>query len=237
MLEQSEIFELNTKYLFGRVINSTVAKAHIAAIEIPSDRRFPDITVVYATDLGSCNYVDVMGTKVPILASEEVSYQGQPVMAVFGPEDEDVELFCKEVKISYKIEPEADANATEVYEEPFSWSYGDTSEFFVQGAKTVKSTFSVAAHESTLLGGQRVFAALENGVMNLQLETQWPVNVRKSVANALGYPLDKVCVNAQPNEASYDQFIFSPTVLACLAAVAAEKTNSPVQICAPLVSY
>ena len=237
MLEQSEIFELNTKYLFGRVINSTVAKAHISAIEIPSDRRFPDITVVYATDLGSCNYVDVMGTKVPILASEEVSYQGQPVMAVFGPEDEDVELFCKEVKISYKIEPEADANATEVYKEPFSWSYGDTSEFFVQGAKTVKSTFSVAAHESTLLGGQRVFAVLENGVMNLQLETQWPVNVRKSVANALGYPLDKVCVNAQPNEASYDQFIFSPTVLACLAAVAAEKTNSPVQICAPLVSY
>ncbi len=242
MLEQSEIFELNRKYLVGRVVCSTVAKAHIAAIEIPSDRRYPDITVVYATDLGSCNYVEVMDEKVPILASDEISYEGQPVMAVFGPESEDVELFCKEVKISYKIDPETEAsaaqsNGTQVFGEPFYTSLGDVNEYFVQGAKTVKSTFSVAAHESSLLGGQRIFAVLENGVMNLQLETQWPVNVRKSVANALGFPLDKVCVYAQPNVASYDQFIFSPTILSCLAAVAAEKTNSPVQICAPLVSY
>jgi CO/xanthine dehydrogenase Mo-binding subunit len=237
MLEQSEIFELNRKYLVGKVVCSTVAKAHIAAIEIPSDRRYPNITVVYATDLGSCNYVEVMDEKVPILAADEISYKGQPVLAVFGPESEDVDLFCQEVKISYKIEPEAEESGSEVFGEPFCWSHGKIEDYFVQGAKSVKSTFSVAAHESTLLGGQRIFAILEDGVMNLQLETQWPVNVRKSVANALGFPLDKVCVYAQPNEASYDQFIFSPTVLSCLAAVAAEKTNSPVQICAPLVSY
>ena len=241
MPEQSEIFELNRKYLIGRVVTSTVASGHIAAIEIPSERKYPDITVVYATDFGDCNYIQVMGEKVPILASEEIAYKGQPVLAVFGPVAEDVELFCREVKVSYQITPsgtpEGEAVTAQVYGEPFSWSYGNTKEYFVQGAKSVKSTFSVGAHESALLGDQRIFVVPENGVMNILLGTQWPVNVKKSVATALGYQLDEVCVFTQPNVASYDQFILRPTIFACLAAAGAAKANSAVQMCAPLVSY
>ena len=237
MPEQSDIFELNKKYLVGKLITSTVAKGHIAAIELPPEGKYSNIFVVTAEDLGLFNFVQVMDEKVPILAAQEISYKGQPVMAVFGPADEDVELYCREVKISYQIAPEAEVLTTEIYGQPFEWSFGDTNEYFVQHAKTVKSTFSVGAHESALLGDQRIFATLQKGVMNLQLETQWPVSVKKAVAQVLGFSLDKVNVEAQPNVASYDQFILRPTVFSCIAAVAAVKTKSAVQMCVPLVSY
>ena len=237
MPEQSEVFELNRKYLVGKIITSTVAKGHIAAIELPPEGKYSNITIVTAEDMGLYNFVQVMDEKVPILATNEISFKGQPVMAVFGPAEEDVELYCREVKVSYQIAPEAETLVSEVYGQPFEWKYGDTNEYFVQQAKTVKSTFSVGSHESALLGDQRIFASLQRGVMNLQLETQWPVNVKKSVAQVLGFPLNKVNVQAEPNVASYDQFIFRPTVFSCIAAVAAVKTKSAVQMSVPLVSY
>ncbi len=237
MPEQSEIFELNRKYLIGKIVASTVARGHIAAIELPPQEKYPNVFVVTAEDFGLFNFVQVMEDKVPILATDEIYYKGQPVMAVVGPSAEEVELYCREVKISYQIAPEAETVASEFYEQPFEWSFGNTDEYFVQHAKTVKSSFSVGSHESSLLGGQRIFAVKEKGIMNLQVETQWPVNVKKSVAQVLGCSLEKVYVYAQPNVASYDQFILRPTVLSCIAAVAAVKTKSAVQMCSPLVSY
>ncbi len=237
MPEQSEIFELNRKYLVGKLITSTVAKGHIANIELPSPEKYSNISIITAEDLGQFNFVQVMDEKVPILATEEISYKGQPVMAVFGPEDEDVELYCKEVKVSYQITPESEALSSQVYGQPFEWSFGDTKEYFVPHSKIVKTTFSVGAHENALLGDQRIFANLQKGIMNIQLETQWPVNVKRSVAQVLGFPPEKVNVQAQPNVASYDQFILRPTIFSCIAAVAVVKTKSAVQMCAPLVSY
>lgn len=237
MPEQSEIFELNRKYLAGKIITSTVAKGHIATIELPPEGKYSNISIVTAEDMGLFNFVQVMDEKVPILATKEISYKGQPVMAVFGPADEDVELYCREVKVSYQIASESESITPEVYGQPFEWSFQDTNEYFVPHAKTVKSTFSVGAHESALLGDQRIFAVMQKGVMNLQLETQWPVNVKRSVAQVLGFPLEKVNVEAQPNVASYDQFILRPTIFSCIAAVAAVKTKSAVQMCIPLVSY
>ncbi len=237
MPEQSENFELNRKYLVGKLITSTVAKGHIANIELPSPEKYSNISIITAEDLGQFNFVQVMDEKVPILATEEISYKGQPVMAVFGPEDEDVELYCKEVKVSYQITPESEALSSQVYGQPFEWSFGDTKEYFVPHSKIVKTTFSVGAHENALLGDQRIFANLQKGIMNIQLETQWPVNVKRSVAQVLGFPPEKVNVQAQPNVASYDQFILRPTIFSCIAAVAVVKTKSAVQMCAPLVSY
>lgn len=237
MPEQSEFFEQTRKYLVGKLITSTVAKGHIANIELPEDEMFSNIVVVTAEDFGLFNFVQVMEEKLPILATKEISYKGQPIMAVFGVEEEDVELYCREVKISYQIAPESEEVASEVYGQPFEWSFEDTNEYFVPHAKVVKSTFSVDAHESALLGDQKIFAVLQKGVMNIEVETQWPVNVKRSVAQVLGFPLNKVNIQAQPNVASYDQFILRPTIFSCIAAVAAVKTKSAVRMCAPLVSY
>lgn len=237
MPEQSELFAINRKHLVGRLVTSTVSKGAIAGVELPQGGMFSDLIVLGADDFSDCNFIDVMGETVPIFAEKEVSYKGQPVIAVFGPVFEDVELFCNAVKVSYQITPDSESNAPQVYGEPFDWSFGDTDEYFVQGAKTLRTTFNVGSHSCSMLGDQKVFAVMDDGAMKLQLETQWPVHVRGSVSNVLGLPFDAVHIDSQPYFASFDQLIVMPSILSCIAAKAAMKTGELVRLYAPLVSW
>lgn len=237
MPEQSELFAVNRKHLVGKLVTATVSNGVIAGVELPEGSVSSNLVVISAKDFGECNYIDVMGESVPIFAKDEVSYKGQPVLAVFGSVSEDVELFCNAVKVSYQITPGSESSATQVFGEPFNWSYGNTDEYFVQGSKTLKTTFSVGSHSCNTLGDQKIFAVMDEGVMKLQLETQWPVHVRRSVANVLGLPFENVHIDVQPYFASFDQLIMMPSLLSCIAAKAAIMTGELVRLYAPLVSW
>lgn len=237
MPEQSELFAVNRKHLVGKLVTATVSNGVIAGIELPEGGASSDLVVIGAKDFGECNFIDVMGEIVPIFAKDEVSYKGQPVLAVFGTVSEDVELFCNAVKVSYQITPDSESSAPQVFGEPFNWSYGNTDEYFVQGSKTLKTTFSVGSHSCNMLGDQKIFAVMDEGVVKLQMETQWPVHVRRSVANVLGLPFEDVHIDVQPYFASFDQLIMMPSLLSCIAAKAASMTGELVRLYAPLVSW
>lgn len=234
MPEQSELFTVNKKHLIGRLITSTVPSAKIENIELPED--FSGIVVLSASDFGEHNEIDIMGEKIPIFAKEEVSYEGEPILAVFGEELEEVLLFCDAVKITYNIST-YEENASEVVGEPFNWSYGNTDDYFVQGSKTLKTKFSVKRHPCSSLGEQKVFAVMDNGIMKIQLESQWPVHVRKTVANVLDLPFEKIHLNLRPFYAPFDQLIMTPSLLSCIAAKAAQKTGELVRLYAPFISW
>ncbi|MGX8681575.1 MAG: hypothetical protein ACSW74_02835, partial [Spirochaetales bacterium] len=99
MPEQSELFDLSKKHLVGRLITSTVSSGRIADIDMPGEGQFRHMLVLSAADFGNNSSLDVMGDKFPFFASDEINYKGQPVLAVFGYDTEDLELFCKDLKI------------------------------------------------------------------------------------------------------------------------------------------
>lgn len=237
MPEPSEPFAANKEHLVGKLVTTTVPSGVIAGIELPEGRTASNIVVIGANDFGENNFIDVMGQPLPIFAKDAVSYEGQPVLAVFGSAFEDVELFCKAVKVSYQLPQDSESTASQVFGEPFNWSYGNTDEYFVLGSKTVKTTFSVGRHSCNMLGDQKVFAVLDEGVMKLQLETQWPVHVRRCVSSVLGLPFENVHIDAQPHFASFDQLVIMPSLISCIAAKAAAMTGEPVRLYAPLVSW
>ncbi len=234
MPEQSELFTVNKKHLIGRLITSKVARAKIESIELPDS--FSSITVIDASDFGDHNFIEVMNEKVPIFAKDEVSYKGEPLLAVFGEESEEVNLFCNAVKINYNtFSYEEDCPLT--FGEPFNWSFGNTEDYFVQGSKTIKTKFSVKKHPCNSLGEQKVFAVMNDGIMKIQLESQWPVHVRKTVASVLGLPFEKINLTLNPFYAPFDQLIITPSFLSCIAAKAAIKTGKLVRLYAPLISW
>jgi len=235
MLE-NELFAVNKKHLTGKLITSTISKGFIESIELPQNES-KKIVVLSAADFEERNYIDVMGETFPILVKDEVSYKGQPILAIFGEVSEDVELFCREVKISYRIPQTAETSTSQPFGEPFNWSFGNTDEYFVQGSKTLRTTFSVGSHSSNMLGDQKVCATMDKGNLQLQLETQWPVHVRRSVANVLDLPFDKVQLDLQPYFALFDQLIIAPSMLACIAAKATQKTGELIRLFAPLISW
>ena len=237
MLEQSELFDLTKKHLTGRLVTSTVSSGTIENITMPSENEFKHMLVLSAADFGENGCLEVMDDRFPFFSSEKIDFKGQPVLAVFGYDTEDLELFCKELQISYRIKPDSEDYNGTLYGEPFIWSSGNTDEYFTPQAKTYKSHFEVSPFSNRMLGDQRVYAVKIDGQFHIRIATQWPIHVRKSVAKALGCRLEDVILYPQPYYAPYDQLIITPSVLASIAALAAEKSGELVQLSSPMVSW
>ncbi len=237
MPEQSDLFDLNKKHLIGRLVTSTVSRGKIADISLPSENQFRHMLVLSAADFGANGNVRIMDEELPFFARDEVSYKGQPVLAVFGYEAEDVELFCREVKVSYQIRQDSEDYDGKQYDAPFIWSYGNTDEYFNEKAKVFKSAFEVDPFSNTMLGDQKVFAVQKNGKINIRVATQWPTHLRKTIAQNLGCELSDIVIHPQPYYAPYDQLVVLPSILATVAALAAIQSGELVQFSSPMVSW
>ncbi len=237
MPEQSELFDLTRKHLTGRLVTSTVSNGKIADISMPGENQFKHMLVLSAADFGLYGSLSVMDEELPFFAREEVNYKGQPVLAVFGYDTEDVELFCKQMKISYQIKPDSEDYKGEQFGAPFIWSSGNTDEYFTKNAKTFKSQFEVTPFSNMMLGDQKVFAVKKEGKYYIRIASQWPIHVRKSVAQAMGCGVEDVIVFPQQYYAPYDQLVITPSVLACIAALAAEQSGELVQLSCPMISW
>lgn len=237
MPEQSDLFDLTKKHLIGRLVTSTVSNARIADISMPGESQFRHMLVLSASDFGNHNGIRIMDEELPFFARDGVCYKGQPVLAVFGYDSEDVELFCKQVKVSYQIKPDSEDPAPEQYGSPFIWSYGNTDEYFTAAAKTFRSTFEITPFSNSMLGDQRIFVVQKEGKFNIRLSSQWPIHVRKSVAEALDCPIEDVVVHNQPYYAPYDQLVVFPSILACIACMASRISGELVQLSSPMVSW
>ena len=237
MPDQSELFDLTKKHLIGRLVTSTVSGARIEDISMPGESQFKHMLVLSAADFGNHTGIRIMDEELPFFARDEVFYKGQPVLAVFGYDSEDVELFCSQVKVSYRITPESEEPAPEQYGPPFIWSYGNPEEHFTAETKTFKSVFEVSPFSNSMLGDQRLFVVEKDGRFNIRLATQWPTHVRRSVAEALECDMSDVILHPQPYYSPYDQLVVFPAVLACIAALAARISGELVQLSSPMVSW
>ena len=237
MAEQSELFDLSKKHLIGKLVTSTVSSGKIADISMPSENQFRHMLVLSAADFDNRDGIEVMDEEFPIFARDEVFYKGQPVLAVFGYDSEDVDLFCRQVKVSYQIMPDSENSGGRLHGSPFAWSYGNTDDFFTSKAKTFKSSFEVVPFSNTMLGDLRIFATQREGKFHVRLASQWPIHVRKSIAHALGIDIDDILLYPQSYYSPYDQLVLEPSVLCCIAAMAAQQSGELVQISAPMVSW
>ena len=237
MPDQSELFDLTKKHLIGRLVTSTVSGARIEDISMPGEAQFKHMLVLSAADFGNHSGIRIMDEELPFFARDEVFYKGQPVLAVFGYDSEDVELFCDQVKVSYRITPESEEASPVQYGPPFIWSYGNPEEHFTPETKTFRSVFEVSPFSNSMLGDQRLFVVEKDGKFNIRLATQWPTHVRRSVAEALDCDISDVILHPQSYYAPYDQLIVFPAVLACIAALAARISGELVQLSSPMVSW
>ncbi|MDY4610864.1 MAG: molybdopterin cofactor-binding domain-containing protein [Sphaerochaetaceae bacterium] len=89
--------------LHGIIIRSTVDEGQIVDIQLPElDSHF---LVIAARDIPGNNRIQVLDTQMPLLTSSQISYKGQPILALFGHDFESVELKAREIRISYKLPP------------------------------------------------------------------------------------------------------------------------------------
>ncbi len=147
----NEIFDLKKPRTIGKILRAKQC-GRIEELILPESQS---VMTVRAVDLGDAR-IRVLNDYIPILAHNYVSYVGQPVVAVFGQREEEVEAYMDGIKIKMaevpphdeKFELKSDeeeligpilqalqssnpnAHIAEPHSKPFVFSYGDISKYF-----------------------------------------------------------------------------------------------------------
>ena len=91
-------FRLNNM-VYGVLIRSPLPRGKIRSISHP---QLPEEYFLYtAKDIPGEKKVSLLGTEVPILAEDEVAYQGEPLAILVGPDKLKVSQLAKEVIIRF----------------------------------------------------------------------------------------------------------------------------------------
>lgn len=221
--------------LHGIVIASSVESGKISEIKVPPlDNNY---VLVAARDIPGTNRVRILDNVTTLLTSSQVSYRTQPILALFGYDSESVQLKSREIKISYEEPSPEDPSSSisskseEIVATPFTYRYGNmettTSD---ETLLSMERTYRFCGNGYNNSNITRITVDLEGDKLHVYLPTQWPAHVRETISEVTGYPKKKIMIHRLPFYAPHDEMLLGPTYLASIAAVAAIKSQGPVQL-------
>jgi CO/xanthine dehydrogenase Mo-binding subunit len=194
---------------------------------------------------------------VPVLASGELSYQGEPAALLVGPDRVKLESYAARCRIVVQEEEPvfaAPASAGgESPAEPESFaerglSRGDIEAAFNGAALVVGASYTTGIQEHgyseavgalaeynggrwAAAGGKKDEAGAVQPLLVIHSATQWPYHVRRSAARVLGLEEDQqVIVEATDPGIPMDGKIWYPSLIGCQAALAAFITRRHVRL-------
>lgn len=221
--------------IHGIVIRSSIDSGSIIGISPPKqDNRF---FFIGPEDIQGQNRVEVFGEDFPLFASTDISYRGQPIIALFGPDSETVEVKSREIEIDFQLSADVKPYHHKHEHSPIAYRWGNLSEWFGQAESTFERTYvdrRVWTREDTV---SRVTTWLEDNVLKVQVPTQWPFHVRDTVADICGRTKKSVIVYPLPHFSPKDEKLVHPSILSAIAAIATLRSGMRVQVASRYPTY
>lgn len=229
----NDIFVKNS--LFGITIRSPAARGRLKGIQFP---RLPTVyTPIKAEDIPGKNQLD--GFPVPVLASETVSYIGEPVALLIGPDKAKLEEFAARCKVAIEEEPPVFSPYSvppEFMLAKRNITLGDPEKAFGEAETIVDGIYRTGIQEHWYSEPQGAVAeyypeiAPEKEKILIHTATQWPFHVKRSVVSVLNLSPDIIEVHPSRIGVHLDGKIWYPSLIACHAALGTYITKRPVKI-------
>ncbi|MFW5786103.1 MAG: xanthine dehydrogenase family protein molybdopterin-binding subunit [bacterium] len=201
--------------------------------ELPRLRVPSDIYLFGADDLPGANAVVVGGGSHPVLAPGTVSYVGQPIAVLAGPDIRRVHESLDLLQPEYEDEEpvlDEDSDTAEIAGERFA-ERGDPDGEVRDAFQIIQGTYRTGPQEHLYSEPQAVFATPEGTEsVTVYTSTQWPHHVQRSVAQALDTPVKRVRVIATETGVHLDGKLWIPSLISVHAAFAAVRTGRPVKL-------
>ena len=227
-MAESKKFERHTLRC-GLVLKSTEADVRLLGFDMPQmDNRFQVIT---GKDIQDSNSLSFFGGSMPLLAEDTISFVGQPILALFGPDYESVELLMSKIKVKTEplgTKPDIDSPYPPL---EFSWGIEDKPEpDMLAKLKKVETNFNF--EHSVYFSALRYYITTWQDGKNLHIQSpmQWPNLVREIVAKTTDWPSNHILLHDLKYVSKHDEYLIMPAVLAALSALEAIRTGSPVEI-------
>ena len=232
MAERSKSSQ-NVMNIFGTLLVSTVDSARIRSVKLPDlDKRF---TVLRAADLMGDNVFTMLDGTMPILADDTVTYRGQPILAIFGPDYEAVSLAARETEIEYdelaKSQMRYDNSAPS---DTDTLLWGDVEDIHTGGLRKVESEYRTGCTLTRNDSLMTIPVWIEKDAVHVNVPTQWPEVVRANVLSSVSRTDVPVTIHPMPYSADEDEYLIMPALLACIAVNAAIIIQSNVELRSPV---
>lgn len=229
---------------YGIIIRSPIARGRLRAVGCP---KLPSpYCIIRAEDIPGKNSLADM--PVPVLAQDRVSYIGEPLAILAGPDPAKLEEYAglcqpaiKEEDPVFRYE-EKNNEGGPVILASRDITIGDPERVFGEAKTIIEGNYKTGAQEHAYgepVGAAAIFSAgKEDGggksgqgaEMLIHTATQWPFHVRDSAAAVLKMPAASVKVEPSSIGVHLDGKLWYPSLAACHAALASFFTQKPVKL-------
>ena len=213
------------------ILRSTEALKKLDGFDMPElDSRF---LVITASNIIGNNEINIMGTKMPLLASDFIAYKGQPLLVLFGPDYENTELALEKIKV--KTSPLDFKEDTSDFPDPlfFSWGLDENGENDEerQQMKKVESSFELESGDEESFNRFPILSWQDsNGMMHVECPSQWQSMVKACVASALNRSQETITLHPDKYSGKYDEYLIGPAMYASFTSIATLITGMPCEM-------
>lgn len=185
--------------LHARVFPSPFAHGIIRKIDVQAAARMPGVIRIFsAQDIPGENQMGGIIPDEPLLAEQEVHFQGQPILLIVAETAEQAKSAMG--KISIEVDPlpvitdprEAFAQG-HLLSPSRCFRMGDTESALAQCTYVVSGQAATGGQEHVYLETQGAYAVpVERNHLKIYSSTQGPTAVQRTVARVLGIPMNQI---------------------------------------------
>jgi len=221
--------------LYAVTIRSPVAKGSLKLIQTP---EIPEgYSIITAKNIPGTNRLE--GTKIPVFADVNLSYIGEPVGILLGPDKIKVQDLAARCKVICDEETpvfnyENDSIITREI------SIGDALGVMELSQKIITGHYKTGIQDHwyaepagavTWYNDEKSGSKNKsNSIMFVRTATQWPYHVRRCVSFALGIEQSLISVEPTSLNIHMDGKLWYPSLIACHAALGTLVTKKPVRL-------
>lgn len=211
-------------FLYVLTIRSPVSSGKVLRIETP---KMPgSYTLIDASHIEGTNRLDQMD--IPILASSHISYIGEPVALIAGPDIYKLTEYAEACIVHTEKESESQTaqNVTNRHIEK-----GVLKKVFTKLNTVVEGTYKTSIQDHWYSDPHGAIAHYEHETLVISTSTQWPFHIKRSVSSMLNIAAESVTVRPTWAGIHLDGKLWYPSLIACHAALAASIMQKPVKLC------
>jgi xanthine dehydrogenase large subunit len=222
--------------LFACVYDSPVAHGVLKSVDISEAEKSEGVVkVIVAKDLIGENQIGGILPDEPLLADDEVHFQGMPVVIVLAETEEQARAAAK--KITSEIEPlEIVTDPRVAYAKndliipPKHFKLGDTENAFKTCEHYFEGRADVNGQEHLYIETQGAYCVpTEQGGMRVYSSTQGPTAVQRCVSRVTALPMNLVEVDVTRLGGGFGGKEDQANAWAAICAVGAQLTKRPVK--------
>lgn len=222
--------------LFACVFDSPVAYGGLKAVDTgEAERSRGVVRVITAKDLVGENQIGGIIPDEPLLADDEVHFQGMPIAIVFAESEELARRAAKKITADIEpLEPVTDPRVAaangDLIVPPKKFKLGDTDAAFLRCDHVFEGRADVNGQEHLYIETQGAYALpTENGGLKIYSSTQGPTAVQRAVCRVTGLPMHQVEVDVQRLGGGFGGKEDQANAWAAICAVGAQLTKRPVK--------